>query len=638
VATRAIVDFFLGRPIPTEEEHEERVGPLKGVAILGLDALASAAYGPEALLTVLIPLGAAAFPRISTLTLLISVLLTVVFLSYRQTIGAYPNGGGSYTVAKENLGRAASLVAAAALGLDYMLNVAVAISAGVGALVSVVPALLPHTLLLCLTTLLVLVLVNLRGVRASGAVFMVPTCAFVSSLVLVLGFGLFRSVTFGGNPPPVTAPPTIPRAVEVGSLWLYVHAFAAGCTAMTGVEAVSNGVPIFRDPPERGARRALGTIIAILITLLLGISIVCRTYHVAATPPGQAGYQSVLSQITGAVVGRGWLYGVTMSAVIAVLMASANTSFADFPRLCRLLALDGFLPESFAHRGRRLAFSRGILFLGVSSAILLVVFGGLTEGLIPLFAFGAFLAFTMSQAGMVQHWRRQRGHVGKLAMNAFGAVCTGVTCIIIVASKFVEGAWISILVVVVLIGLFAGVRRHRDFLARATHTTAPLEIEATRPPIAVVPMRKWTAISLKALRFAVSFASEVIAVQVLTGDRQEDDLTERWDELVVRPARRLHLPSIPRLVVLPSEYRQLYTPLLEHVTRLARERPDRQVAVVVSELIDQHWWDFFVHGHEATVLRELLLFRGGPQIVIVTTPWYMRDWLPERHRLSRRLR
>jgi amino acid transporter len=636
VSWRSIVDFFLGRPIPTEEEHEERVGTAKGVSILGLDALASAAYGPEALLTVLIPLGVAALHRITLLTLLISALLTVVFLSYRQTISAYPNGGGSYTVAKENLGRTPSLVAAAALSLDYVLNVAVAVSAGVGALVSAAPELLPHTLLLCFATLLALVLVNLRGVRASGALFLLPTCAFIGLLALVLGIGLVRSITQGGHPAPVVAPPAIPPAVSAASLWLVIRAFAAGCTAMTGVEAVSNGVPIFRDPPERGARHALGAIIATLITLLVSISIVCRTYHVSATPPGQAGYQSVLSQITGAVVGRGTLYALTMGAVIALLLASANTSFADFPRLCRLLALDGFLPENFAHRGRRLAFSRGILFLGVSSAILLGAFHGLTEGLIPLFAFGAFLAFTMSQAGMVVHWRRQRGHIGKLTMNAVGAGCTGVTCIIIVAAKFVEGAWISVVLVVLLIGLLAGVRRHRTFVARVTHTTASLEIAPSRSTIAVVPMRKWTTVSLKALSFAVGFAPEVIAVQVITGDQQEDDLTDRWDDLVVRPARELHLPSIPRLVVLPSEYRRLYSPLLDYVSKLERDRPDRQVAVVVSELVDQHWWDFFVHGHEATVLRELLLFRGGPQVVIVTIPWYMRAWRPERRRLTRR--
>ena len=630
----AVLDFFLGAPIATEKEHEECVGPGRGVPILGLDALASAAYGPEALLTVLLPLGLGALAHVGWITLLIVCLLSIVFFSYRQTIVAYPNGGGSYTVAKENLGRTASVVAAAALALDYMLNVSVAISAGVGALVSAVPALLPRTLPLGFGTLLVLVLVNLRGVRSAGAAFLVPTYAFVATLLTVLGLAAFRAVTHGGHPVPVVVPPLAAPAREAVSLWLLVRAFANGCTAMTGVETVSNGVPIFHEPRTRGARRTLAMIVGTLALLLVGVALACQQFHVVATPPGRTGYRSVLSQLTAAVVGRGWFYGLTMGAIVAVLALSANTSFAGFPRLCRLLALDGFLPEKFAHRGRRLAFSHGILVLGAFSGILLTAFGGITDALIPLFALGAFLAFTMSQAGMVQHWRKLGGHGGKMAMNAVGAIGTGVTCIIIAASKFVEGAWVSVLIVLGLVALLLGIRRHHEFVAQAIQTDATLPSRLPRPPIAVVPMRRWSAVSLKALEFAVGFSQEVIAVQVLTKDRQEDDLTDRWAELVEGPVRSLGLASPPRLVVLPSEYRRLYVPLLDEVALLAKQHAEQQVAVVLPELVVSRWRDFFLHGHKATVLRELLLLRGGPQVVVVTTPFHLRDWEPERRLLG----
>ena len=631
---RAILDLILGRPIASEEEQEERVGPVRGIPILGLDALSSAAYGPEALLTVLIPLGVGALAHVTTLTLLIVGLFGIVFFSYRQTIDAYPNGGGSYTVAKENLGRGASLVAAAALALDYMLNVAVGISAGVGALVSAVPRLLPSTLPLCLGTLAVLVVVNLRGVRSAGAAFMVPTYAFVGALLAVLVFAAVAAARHAGHPVPVVAPPAIGPPTEAVSVWLLVRAFANGCTAMTGVEAVSNGVPIFREPSRRGARRTLGAIIGLLIVLLLGVALACRAYHVGATPPGRTGYESVLSQLTAAVVGRGWFYGLTMATVIAVLALSANTSFADLPRLCRLLALDGFLPQSFVRRGRRLAFSHGILVLGVASGTLLVVFDGVTAALIPLFALGAFLAFTMSQAGMVQHWRRQGRHRGKLIVNAIGAVGTGTTFVIIAASKFSEGAWLSILIVLALVALFLGVRRHHDFVLRATRTDDALDVcHAPRAPLAVVPMRAWNAESLKALHFAIGFAPDVVALQVLTDDHQADDLTNRWAELVERPARRLGLATAPRLVVLRSEYRRLYAPLFEYVKRMVDQHRDRQVAVVVPETIEPRWWDYFLGSHRSAWVRDLFLLRGDPQIAVVSAPFYLREWVFERRRL-----
>ncbi len=635
-----LFDVLLGRPLATEEAQTERVSAWAGVPILGLDALGSASYGPEALLTVLLPLGALALTELVPLMAVIVGLLLIVYFSYHQTIDAYPNGGGSYTVAKENLGRGASVLAAAALSLDYLLNVAVAISAGVGALVSAVPPLLPHTLALCLGSLALLIVVNLRGVRATGLALMTPAYLFLACFFLILIVGAVAAVRHGGHPVPVVPPPALPAATAPVTLWLLARAFANGCTAMTGVEAVSNGVPIFKEPPTRGAKQTLAMIIGSLIALLVGISFVARAYQIGATQPDHPGFQSVLSQLAGAVVGRGLFYYVSMGSLIAVLVLSANTSFADFPRLCRLLSRDGFLPASLQLRGRRLPFSNGILVLGAASAVLLVAFGGVTDALIPLFALGAFGAFTMSQAGMVQHWRRlarESGerHHGKMLLNGVGALLTGITCVVVVVSKFKEGAWVSLLLIALILALFVAVRRHHDFLERATRTASSLEIGPARPPLAVVPLRTWDAVALKAMQFAIGFAPQVIAVQVLTDEGLVDDLTDSWDDLAVKPARALGLEP-PRLVVLRSQYRRLFQPLLEYVTALADTHPEHHVAVVVPALVEERWYHAILHSHSAATLRRLLLARGGPQIVVLETPWYVRDWIPEQRRLQPR--
>lgn len=629
-------NILFGRPLATEEGEGEQVGPIAGVPILGLDALASAAYGPEALLTVLLPLGIASVKHLSWLTLIIVALLIIVAISYRQTIEAYPNGGGAYTVAKENLGTTPSLLAAAALALDYLLNVAVAISAGVGALVSAIPALLPHTLPLCLGILALLTLVNLRGVRATGLVFMLPTYLFVGSLFTIIGIGAFKVLIHGGHPPPVVAPAAIPATVTTASIWLLVRAFANGCTAMTGVEAVSNGVPIFRKPSIVGARRALALIILILIVLLGGVALLCRAYGITATPPGQEGYQSVLSQLIAATIGRGPFYYVTIAAIVTVLSMSANTSFADFPRVLRMLAGDKFLPEPFVHRGRRLAFSYGIIALSVLSGILLLVFHGITEGLIPLFAVGALSAFTMSQIGMVAHWRARKGGRAKraLVLNVLGAAATGATLCVVLVSKFTHGAWIAILLAGGMIILFRRVRAHYDFIAKATATDASLAVGPPTPPIAVLPIRRWDAVTLKALSFATGFAPEVVAVQVLTHDRDVDNLTDRWPALVTEPAEKLGM-NPPNLVVLHSKYRQVLAPLLDFVTDLKEKNPDRLIAVIVPELVEPRWYHYMLHNHTASVIKALLVFRGGPQVVIVSTPWHLSDWIPEHRRLHR---
>jgi len=623
---KSLGDLIFGRRLASDEEGEQQIGPLAGVPVLGLDALSSAAYGPEAALTLLIPLGVAGLAHVVPISAIIIGVLLMVYFSYRQTIGAYPNGGGSYTVAKDNLGRNWALLAGAALALDYILNVAVGISAGVGALVSAVPSLLPFTLPLCLAILLLLTFVNLRGTRESGITFLLPTYLFVGTLGVVIVVGSAKALIAGGHPMPVATPPILAVPTEGASLWLLMRAFSSGCTALTGVEAVSNGVPVFRPPTVRNAERTLTMIITILIVLLGGIAVLARAYHVGATDPGEEGYQSILSQLTGAVMGRGPFYYVTMGSVVAVLALSANTSFADFPRLCRVLALDRFLPDTFAVRGRRLVFSYGVIVLALVSGLLLIVFGGITDRLIPLFAIGAFLAFTLSQAGMVQHWRRIGGRAKhhSLWINAVGAVATGITLVVVTVSKFAEGAWIAVLVVPTLVFMFWRINRHYGVVARQVAEEQPLSLAETHDPIVVVPVQSWSKLTSRGLRFALELSEDVRAVHILTQDTMITELTPMWDELVGAPARAAGL-AVPQLVLRKSTYRQFFAPLVRYVEDLRDRHPDRDVIVIVPDLVVRHWYHRFLHNNRGTVLRALLRLRGGPRVVVVNTPFYIED-------------
>lgn len=617
-------NLLLGRPLASDEEGEQRVGVLAGIPMLGLDALGSAAYGPEAALTLLIPLGATGLGYIGPISALIIVLLLVVYFSYRQTIAAYPHGGGSYTVAKENLGTMAGLLAAAALMLDYVLVVAVGISAGVGALISAVPELQPHTLKLCLGILALITIVNLRGVRESGLAFIVPTYLFVVSLLAVLAIGTIKAILAGGHPEAVELQPEVPLVPATASLWVLMRSFASGCTAMTGVEAVSNGVSAFREPCVGSARRTLGIIIGLLAVMLAGIAYLCWAYKIGATHPDAPGYQSILSQLTAAIVGRGWFYYVTIGAVLSVLALSANTGFADFPRLCRVIALDGFLPHSFAHRGRRLVYSSGILVLATLSAGLLIGFGGITDNLIPLFAVGAFLAFTLSQAGMVAHWRKVGGaHAGKsMAINAAGAICTGATLVIVLVSKFADGAWVMLVLVPGLLVLFLGIRAHYRAVARDVHSTEPLDVKDLQPPLVLLPIRGWSAITRKALRFALKISPEVYALHVADDEETMAELEDTWEQRAQGPAVAAGLPA-PKLIVIYSPYRKLLAPLKQVISDLQRAHPDRDVAVIVPEMVPTRWYHYLLHNQTAAILRAYLLFSGFRHVVVINVPWYL---------------
>ncbi len=618
--------LIFGEPLASHQEGEQRVGWVAGIPMLGLDALASAAYGPEAAMTLLIPLGALSVGYIGPITTVITAILLIVYVSYLQTIAAYPTGGGSYTVARENLGEFQGLLAAAALLLDYVLVVAVGISAGVGALVSALPELQPHTLALCLAILALIAVVNLRGVRESGAAFVIPTYAFVGCLFAVLAIGVVKTWMSGGHPVPVVAPAAFPPTTTGVGLWLLMRAFASGCTAMTGVEAVSNGVGAFRAPTVRNARLTLTMIIGILAILLAGIAYLVHAYGIVATEPGVSTYQSVLSQVVGAVVGRGPFYFICIAAILSVLALSANTGFADFPRLCRLLGQDGFLPRVFASRGRRLVYSQGIYALTVLSGLLLVVFGGITDRLIPLFAIGAFLAFTLSQAGMVVHWLRAPGRRRgiNVLVNATGAIATGVTLVVVLVAKFTEGAWVMLVLVPALLALFLGVRRHYTMVAIEIANPNPLDVSNIQPPIVILPMREWNKMSQKGLRFALKLSKDIFVVQVRTGDASENDLAERWSERVEAPTRMAHLAE-PRLVPLDSPYRHVFNPLLDYIVDAKRRHPDRQIAVLIPELVARRWYQHFLHNKRAAMLKTLLLIRGDEDIVVINVPWYLES-------------
>ena len=621
----SLVDLLLGRPLATEEEKAERIGPAKGVPIFGLDALSSAAYGPEAALTLLIPLGLAGVAYIVPISLSIILLLAIVYFSYRQTIMAYPQGGGSYTVASQNLGVWAGLLAAASLMVDYVLTAAVGISAGVGALISATPSLQKHTLALCLLILIIVTLVNLRGVSESGGIFLVPTYLFIFCLLVMIALGVTKTLVASGHPVPAVPPHPVASATETLGIWLLARAFASGCTAMSGVEAVSNGVLAFKEPASVTARFTLTIVIGILTAMLGGIAFLCKAYGIAATTPGEPGYQSILSQLLAAITGKGIFYGITIGSILLVLALSANTAFADFPRLGRAIAQNGFLPHWLTVRGRRLIYTEGVYALAVLAGTLLIVFGGVTDRLIPLYAVGAFMAFTLSQAGMVMHWKRVRGpgSIKSMFVNGLGAAATGLTVIIVLIAKFTEGAWITLLLIPGLILTMWLVKSHYRHVAKEIDTSGRLNTRDLTPPLVVITIDRWTRITNKALRFALTISRDVQALHV-EYDQQSDSLASQWRELVEEPARRAGL-AVPRLVVLKSPYRFVIRPILDYVLDLEKRNPDRQIAVLTPELVERRWYFNLLHNHRAAALKTLLLFQGDRRITVINIPWYLTE-------------
>jgi amino acid transporter len=619
-----ILDLVVGKPIKTSDERAEQIGPTQGIPIFGLDALSSAAYGPEAALSLLIPLGLLGVRYIVPISAAIITLLVIVYFSYRQTIAAYPSGGGSYTVARFNLGAPAGLLAAAALLADYILTAAVGISAGVGALVSAVPSLLPHTVSLCVGILIVITILNLRGVREAGSAFAVPTYLFVGTLLITIVAGVLRVLLSGGHPTPAVPLPPPPPMTEAVSYWLLLKVFASGCTALTGVEAVSNGVKAFREPTVKNAQRTLTVIIFLLAALLAGISYLVKTYGIAATDPGQPGYQSVLSMLTAAVFGKGFFYYLTIGSILVVLSLSANTAFADFPRLCRAIAQNNYLPHVFGYRGRRLVYTYGIVVLALLCGGVLILFGGITDRLIPLYAVGAFLAFTLSQAGMVMHWIKNRGPnwLKSALVNGLGALVTGITTIVVLVAKFVQGAWITLLFIPLTIVFFALVRRHYHSVKVLTTCRVPVDaVGLSQHPIAVIAIDRWSNITRQGIEFAARLSPEVIALHVEPNEHSEL-LQDDWEHYVEQPFRSAGKEP-PQLHVLPSPYRFIIIPIVQFILDLSKRHPDRSIVVVIPELVEDKWYEYFLHNQRGRLLEWVLLARGNERIFTVSAPWYV---------------
>ncbi len=622
----SFADSLFGRPLATSEERAEHIGVYAGIPIFGLDALTSAAYGPETALSLLIPLGIAGVAHLIPIVTVVLILLAIVFFSYRQTIAAYPGGGGSYTVATENLGNGAGLLAAAALMIDYILTAAVGITAGVGAVVSDQPWLQPHMLLLCLLVLVFLALVNMRGVKDTGAAFILPTFLFVGTVLTTVGFGVFRVIASGGHPiARAEMPHSLPATIGYLGVWLALKSFSNGCAAMTGVEAVSNGVMAFREPRVKNAQMALTIIMCTLVIMLFGTAWLAKQYGIMAMDPVRPGYQSLLSLIVMAVFGRSWFFHFTMGSIFLALTLSANTAFADFPRVTRAVALNDYLPHVFVLRGRRLLYSYGIYALTGMTAVILIKFSGNIDNIISLYAIGAFLAFTLSQSGMVVHWKRQaadhKGRLWHMFVNGTGAVATGITTLIVLAAKFTSGAWMVALLVPMLIVLMVVIKKHYMRVKGEVVEMSPISLTNMQQPLVVIPMARWDRMTEKALRFGLLLSKEIKVLNVIGADGEET-LDTVWEANVLKPIRNQGLRE-PELITLHSNIRLIITPLMDYILELEQQNPDRKITVLLPELVVRHWWEYFLHNQRVQMLKLLLLIKGKQRIIVVNIPWYL---------------
>ena len=661
----AIKRLLVGRALRTEQAAHERLTKKTALAVFSSDALSSTAYATEEILLVLAVAAAAtnggSFGYVVPVSVGIAVLLAIVATSYRQTIHAYPSGGGAYIVAKENLGQTPGLIAGAALLVDYVLTVSVSIAAGVAAITSAVQGtryawVNDHKVILCLVFIAFIAIANLRGVRESGALFATPTYVFVVSFLFMIVFGLFHYFIYGGAAP-------IPTQEELKTaegyhlqpltLFLLLGAFSNGCAALTGIEAISNGVQAFKKPEARNAATTLIWMAILLTAMFLGTSVMAYLYHVH---PKQS--ETVISQFarimfTGAF---GWFYYVVQAATAAILVLAANTAFADFPRLSSLLARDRFLPRQFANRGDRLVFSNGIVILAIFSGVLVIAFRGDTSRLIPLYAVGVFLSFTLSQSGMVVHWLRERTKLRSknetpsevsptsngplpdvalqddeihrsyfvtdevtapanwkksLAINAVGAFATFIVLCVFIATKFIHGAWIVVVVIPLLVLLFRAIHNHYVMVAKQLSTEGLEQIRPIKHTV-VVPISGIHRGVVNALQYARSIASDrVQAVYVDFEEEATASLKDKWDRW----------GAGVQLVVLPSPYRELTRPLLRHIHRLKRENSDDIITIVVPEFIPARWWQHFLHNQSSLLLKGSLLFKKG--VIVTSIPYHL---------------
>ena len=594
--------LLVGAPKPSEQARHERLSKVVALPVFSSDALSSVAYATEEILLVLVTAGAAAAHLAVPVAGAITVLLVVVAVSYQQTIHAYPSGGGSYIVSRANLGATPGLVAAAALMIDYVLTVAVSVAAGVAAVTSAIPPLLPHREALAVTCIAVIALANLRGVRESGRIFAVPTYLFIGTFAVLVVVGLWR-LTRGG-PPALGA--TTPDATAALTGFLVLRAFASGCTALTGIEAISNGVPAFRAPEARNAAVTMRWMAGILAILFVSLTVLAYALRIIPNED-----ETVVSQLARGLLGRGPFYYLVQASTALILVLAANTSFADFPRLASLLARDRYVPRQFATRGDRLVFSNGIVILAVLAAALIVVFRGDTHALIPLYAVGVFIAFTLSQSGMAQHWLVERGAGWhwRLAVNGSGAVVTAVVTLVIAVTKFVHGAWIVVILIPLIVLGFRAIHSHYDEVARA------LSLENYRNEafsnLVLVLVGDLHMGVVRALQFAQSLSADARAVYVETDPEATRRLSERWAKLGLGPS----------LVVLPSPYRSVLGPLLAYIDDLQRQDRHRMLTIVLPEFIPRRWWQHLLHNQTALLIKGALLFRPG--VVVVDVPFHL---------------
>lgn len=608
---KSVSHFLFGPPLATAEESEQRIGKLQALPILASDNMSSSAYATEELTRVLLLAGVSALTLTMPLTITIVGVLAIVVLSYSQVIRAYPMGGGSYAASKENLGVWPSLIAAASLLVDYILTVAVSVAAGVAAITSFAPELFDYRIPLGVFIIAMLVIGNLRGVRESGRIFSVPTYLYIATLFSLIVYGLIRLVT---NTMPEYQPPGdwLPPEAEPLGILLILRAFSSGAVALTGVEAVSNGVKMLRPPEARNANITLTSMAIIFGALFLGISFLSYRIGLIPDPSEQ---ETLISQLTRVVAGGGWYHVLIQAATALILTLAANTAFVGFPRLSSVLAEDRFFPNQFLYRGRRLVFSTGILGLGVIASAFLVVFGGSVASLIPLYTVGVFVAFTLSQAGMVAHWRKTRGRRWRRVMflNGFGAIVTGIVAIEAFVVKFSHGAWIIVILIPLLVLMMLAISRHYRSLAEQLHLEEPGPLpNLTRPQTVLVAVGDLNKAVLPALAYARSLSPNVRAVHVTDDLKKVERLRRKWEGWA---------KDIP-LVVIEAPYRDWTTPLLSYVDSFTHEEQGAPVTVVVPEFVPSHWWQNLLHSQAAFRLKMALLAREN--VVVVDIPYHLK--------------
>ncbi len=607
--------LLIGDPLSTAQAIHERLTKVKALAVFASDALSSTAYATEEIMLVLILAGSQAIHLAWPLALAIATLLVIVAFSYEQTIHAYPTGGGAYIVTHENLGELPGLTAAAALLTDYVLTVAVSVSAGVAALTSAYPPLYPYRVALALFFIGLIMLLNLRGIRESGTIFAIPTYMFIAIMLAMLGTGLYRWYVLKTTGVPLPMPPRIQYEAQQGlTLFLILRAFSSGCAALTGVEAISDGIPAFKPPEAKNAAQTLIAMASLLITMFLGITFLSYQFGIV---PNEMTHETLVSQLGRFIFGDGSvMYYLLQAATMLILILAANTSFSDFPRLSSILARDRYMPTQFGNIGDRLVFSNGIITLGLLSSALVVIFQGETTRLIPLYAVGVFLSFTLSQSGMVRRWFKLRtpGWQIKAAINGIGAFATGVVFLVFAATKFIYGAWMVLLWIPIFISFFLAVHRHYQDVARQLS----LESTGSPPPIrrhrVILPIGDVHRGVLVALNYALSISDDVTAVYVETDPTKTEKILKKWEAW----------GNGVRLEVLPSPYRSLVHPLVRYVTRIDdRRRRDQVVTIVLPQFVPVKWWHRLLHNQTAILIHAAFLFRR--EVMVTDVPFHLHQ-------------